>query len=228
LSVRAIVARISKMVGELKRRKVFRVGSLYLVTIWGLSLGAAELLPTFGVPDWAVRYLVITLFLGLPIALVLAWAFEVRPEGVMVDSGAAPLAKEATDAENAADARTTLITSGRPHLSISWQNGQDGQTANTRAFNNNLTIGRHPDNDICITESSVSRRHAKISYVDSGWIIEDLGSQNGTLLNGALIEKADLPGRSEVRLSDESQPIVIENNDISLAATKILPRGNNS
>jgi hypothetical protein len=207
--MRSAITRMSKTVGELKRRKVFRVGSLYLVTIWGLSLGAAELLPTFGVPEWGVRFLVITLFLGFPVALVLAWAFEVRPEGVMVDTGPTP------------DSPTTLISSGRPHLSISWQDG--GKTL-VRAFNNNLTIGRHPDSDICISDSSVSRRHVQISYVDTGWIIEDLGSRNGTLLNGALIDKADLPGRAEIQLSEDGAPIIIENKDASLAETEVFSR----
>jgi hypothetical protein len=208
--MQSAITRISRTVGELKRRKVFRVGSLYLVTIWGLSLGAAELLPTFGVPDWGVRFLVITLFLGFPVALVLAWAFEVRPEGVIADPGRTP------------DSPTTLTSSGRPHLSVSWQ--ENGKPT-ARAFNNNLTIGRHPDNDICISDASVSRRHVQISYTDSGWTIEDLGSRNGTLLNGALIDKADLPSRAEVQLSEEGAPIVIENRDASLAETEVLPRG---
>ena len=207
--MRSAITRMSRTIGELKRRKVFRVGSLYLVTIWGLSLGAAELLPTFGVPEWGVRFLVVSLFLGFPVVLVLAWAFEVRPEGVVIDSGDAP------------DSPTTLIGRGRPHLSISWQ--KSGKTI-TRVFNNNLTIGRHPDSDICIADGSVSRRHAQISYVDEVWIIEDLGSRNGTLLDGVLIDKADLPAHAEVSLSDDGPLIVIENHDASLAETELLPR----
>ncbi|MFP6837080.1 MAG: FHA domain-containing protein [Pseudomonadales bacterium] len=210
--MRSAITRLSKTIGELKRRKVFRVGSLYLVTIWGLSLGAAELLPTFGVPEWGVRFLVIALFLGFPVALLLAWAFEVRPEGVVVDSG---------DTRQGA---TTLFSRNRSHLTISWP--EDGQTI-TRPFNNNLTIGRHPDNDICIAEGSVSRRHVQISYVDHAWIIEDLGSRNGTLLNGTLIEKTELPTRAEVRLSDDGPTIVIHNKDASLAETALLPRHDN-
>ena len=209
--MRSAITRMSRTVGELKRRKVFRVGSLYLVTIWGLSLGAAELLPTFGVPDWAVRFLIITLLLGFPIALVLAWAFEVRPEGVMIDTGPTP------------DSPTTLVSRGRPQLSISWQQG--GKTI-ARAFNNNLTIGRHPDSDICISDGSVSRRHAQITYADGTWVIEDLGSRNGTLLNGALIDRAELGARSEVKLSDEAPTLIIENTDASLAETALLPRSN--
>jgi len=210
--MQAVITRISKMVGELKRRKVFRVGSLYLVTVWGLSLGAADLLPAFGVPDWGVRFLVITLFLGFPVAIVLAWAFEVRPEGVVIDPGPSP------------DAPTTLIKRGRPHLSISWTEG--GNTI-TRSFNNNLTIGRNPASDICIADGSVSREHAQISYVNNAWTIEDLGSRNGTLLDGILIDKAPLPARAEVRLSDDGPSIIIENSDPSLTETAVFPRRQN-
>ncbi len=50
--------RLQKFAAELKRRKVFQVGSLYLVTAWGLSMGVAELFPTFGAPDWAAQYVI--------------------------------------------------------------------------------------------------------------------------------------------------------------------------
>ena len=207
--MRSAISRMSKTLGELKRRNVFRVGSVYLVSIWGLSLGAAELLPTFGVPDWAVQYLVVALFLGFPIALVLAWAFEVRPEGVIIDHGPTP------------DAPTTLISVGRPPLKITWH---EGDKVITRTFNNKLTIGRHTSNDICIADGSVSRGHARISYLDNAWTIEDLGSRNGTLLDGVLIDKAELPARAEVRLSDDGPAIIIENNDASLSETEVLPK----
>jgi hypothetical protein len=81
------VQQIKSAIAELKRRKVFRVGSLYLIAAWGASLGVAELFPAFGVPDWGVRAFVIAVFLGFPLAVVLAWAFEITPEGVVRDVG---------------------------------------------------------------------------------------------------------------------------------------------
>jgi hypothetical protein len=47
-----------------------------------------------------------------------------------------------------------------------------------------LTIGRQPDNDVTIAHSSVSRHHARIAPVEGGYWIVDLGSRNGTLVNG--------------------------------------------
>lgn len=55
-----------------------------------------------------------------------------------------------------------------------------------------VTIGRVSDCDICISDANVSRRHAAIVRADGTWRIEDLGSTNGTLLNGAPVESAEL------------------------------------
>ncbi|MGD9200761.1 MAG: adenylate/guanylate cyclase domain-containing protein [Chitinispirillia bacterium] len=56
-----------------------------------------------------------------------------------------------------------------------------------RYFNNEITIGRTPDNDICISEDCVSRRHAVIKYTNSYYVLEDLGSKNGVMLNNLRI-----------------------------------------
>ena len=66
---------------ELKRRKVFRVAVVYAATAFAVLQGADILLPNLGVPDWAMRFLVAVVLLGFPIALVLAWALELRPDG---------------------------------------------------------------------------------------------------------------------------------------------------
>ena len=65
---------------ELKRRKVFRVAAVYLVVAWLFVQVADIILPTFNTPVWINQTLVIVLFLGLPIVLVVAWAFELAPE----------------------------------------------------------------------------------------------------------------------------------------------------
>jgi TolB-like protein/tetratricopeptide (TPR) repeat protein len=67
---------------ELSRRNVFRVGAAYAVVGWLLVQIADVLFPLFGAPDWALRIFVIALLLGLPIALLFAWVFELTPEGV--------------------------------------------------------------------------------------------------------------------------------------------------
>ncbi|CAN5673746.1 hypothetical protein BH20VER1_BH20VER1_06680 [soil metagenome] len=67
---------------ELKRRNVYRVAIAYAVVAWLLIQIATQTFPFFEIPNWAVRLVVLLLALGCPVALVLAWAFELTPEGV--------------------------------------------------------------------------------------------------------------------------------------------------
>jgi TolB-like protein/Tfp pilus assembly protein PilF len=68
--------------GELKRRNVYKVAVAYIVAGWALAQGLAQVLPIFAVPNWVIQLLVALIILGLPIALGLAWAFELTPEGL--------------------------------------------------------------------------------------------------------------------------------------------------
>jgi hypothetical protein len=68
---------------ELKRRNVFRVGIVYAVVAWVLLQMGEIVFGFLEVPNWAGKLLIAFLALGLPIALILAWAFELTPEGVM-------------------------------------------------------------------------------------------------------------------------------------------------
>lgn len=67
---------------ELKRRNVYKVAVAYLLAGWALAQGVAQVLPVFSVPNWVIQLLVVLIILGLPIALGLAWAFELTPEGI--------------------------------------------------------------------------------------------------------------------------------------------------
>src|SRR5437879_10250056 len=67
---------------ELKRRRVYSVAVAYVVVAWLLIQVATQVFPFFGIPNWAVRLVVLLLILGFPAALVLSWAFEITPEGI--------------------------------------------------------------------------------------------------------------------------------------------------
>lgn len=69
-------------IAELKRRNVYKVAVAYLVGGWALSQGIAQVLPVFDAPAWLIRFLVVLIIIGFPIALACAWAFEITPEGV--------------------------------------------------------------------------------------------------------------------------------------------------
>ena len=81
---------------ELKARRVYRVAAVYVVVAFALLQGADLLFPVFDVPERLFRLLVIIALGGFPIALVLAWVFDLTPEGLertgakMVVRGALP------------------------------------------------------------------------------------------------------------------------------------------
>jgi len=67
---------------ELKRRNVYKVAIAYIVAGWALSQGIAQVFPVFDIPNWLIRLFVVLIIIGLPIALVLAWMFELTPQGI--------------------------------------------------------------------------------------------------------------------------------------------------
>src|SRR5881275_1998111 len=68
--------------GELKRRNVYKVGVAYAVVAWLLMQVASQIFPFFEIPNWIVRLVVLLLVIGFPVALIIAWAFEVTSEGI--------------------------------------------------------------------------------------------------------------------------------------------------
>ena len=67
---------------ELKRRNVFRAGAVYLAAAWLLAQIGDVVAQAFAAPAWPMRTLLVLLALGLPIVLVVAWLFELTPEGL--------------------------------------------------------------------------------------------------------------------------------------------------
>ncbi len=67
---------------ELKRRSVYKVGAAYVVVAWLLVQVATQIFPFFEIPNWIVRAIILLLCLGFPVALVMAWAFDLTPEGL--------------------------------------------------------------------------------------------------------------------------------------------------
>ena len=67
---------------ELQRRNVYKVAVAYCVVSWLLIQIATQVFPIFEIPNWAARLVVFVLMLGFPVALVLAWAYELTPEGL--------------------------------------------------------------------------------------------------------------------------------------------------
>src|SRR5436189_6411971 len=71
-----------KLFAELKRRNVYKVAIAYAVVAWLLMQIATQVFPFLEIPNWAIRLVIMLLALGFPIALIIAWAFELTPEGL--------------------------------------------------------------------------------------------------------------------------------------------------
>jgi hypothetical protein len=67
---------------ELQRRKVYRVAVAYVVAAGFLIQIASAAFPAWELPNWSVRLVIVLLLIGFPIALVLAWAYDITPQGI--------------------------------------------------------------------------------------------------------------------------------------------------
>ena len=76
------------LIAELKRRKVFKVSAAYVVVAW-LAIQAVSIgFPAFDAPPWVLRVFILLCLIGFPVTLVMAWVFDITPEGVKVDASA--------------------------------------------------------------------------------------------------------------------------------------------
>lgn len=76
-------SRLGLLLSELKRRRVFRVAAVYGVVAWIVVQVAEAVFPAFLIPDWGFRLVVLLALLGLPMALALAWAFDITSSGLL-------------------------------------------------------------------------------------------------------------------------------------------------
>ncbi len=73
--------------GEIKRRKVFQVAAVYLVVAWLIMQVVDVVSGPLLLPDIFARIIILVLAIGFPIAVILTWAFDLTPEGVVKDQG---------------------------------------------------------------------------------------------------------------------------------------------
>jgi TolB-like protein len=93
---------------ELRRRSVFKVAVIYGVVGWLLVQVAVNAFPYLLLPDWTVTFVIALVVIGFPVALVLAWAYELTPAGVRLT----------VPADLAADAPQTAVSGPEPHLPL--------------------------------------------------------------------------------------------------------------
>src|SRR5438046_10022778 len=69
---------------ELQRRKVYRVAAAYIIAAGFIIQIGSAVFPAWDLPNWTLRLVVVFLLIGFPIALILAWAYDVTPQGIQV------------------------------------------------------------------------------------------------------------------------------------------------
>jgi TolB-like protein/Tfp pilus assembly protein PilF len=78
---------MASLLGEIKRRKVFQVAAAYAVVAWLLVQVITAIEAPLSLPDWFDTVVIVALAIGFPIAVIVAWAFDVTPEGIVRDRG---------------------------------------------------------------------------------------------------------------------------------------------
>lgn len=198
------MARLSRILRELSRRRVFRTVIAYIVLIWALSQGAADLFPAFGLPEWSLRAFIIGGVAAIPVVALLSWRFDITAKGIIADPFGDPgvLADEDLQPSNAAAwAKNRHDPADAGYLTAIWD-GPDGQPVR-RQFFEPVVVGRDPVSEIQLADRRVSRVHAVIYAEDRVWKIRDINSSNGSYIEDRPISKADLPANCRVRFHRE-------------------------
>ncbi len=104
--------RLNRFLAELKRRKVYRVAVGYSISALAVVEASELVLPRLGFSEQAVTILLFAAMLGFPLAIVLAWAYEVTPEGVVPELSTVRVSGSGKIAPYAASAVTAVIVGG--------------------------------------------------------------------------------------------------------------------
>src|SRR5213592_1078521 len=78
---------MSNFFAELQRRKVYRIAAAYIIAAGFIIQIGSAVFPAWELPNWTLRLVVVLLLVGFPIALILAWAYDVTPQGIRITPG---------------------------------------------------------------------------------------------------------------------------------------------
>jgi adenylate cyclase len=172
---------------ELKRRKVIRVVLVYAVVAWLIVEVASVMFPALLLPDWSVRLVIALAMIGFPIALVLAWALELTPDGVRMESGAAekPEDKPATESGQETEKEGFISVAVLPFLNLS--NDPDNEYFSDGMSEELLNL-------LCkLPQLTVASRTSSFSFkgkdVDMGTVAKQLGVD--VILDGSVRRSND-------------------------------------
>ncbi len=194
---------------ELRRRKVFQTCFWYIFVAWGSLQIIDVLFPLLELDgDQLSRYIFVLTIAGFPITFALAWFFQITPEGVVrstpfverrVLSNVPPL----NDRRSSGKPRYFRKSDAAP--GYEWTlSAETGPLAGLSfGVDRSLVLGRSLESDIAVVSPHVSRQHARLDLDDSQLMIEDLGSANGTVVNGRAVKgRCALQNEDEIRFHD--------------------------
>src|SRR3954466_11047101 len=75
---------MSNFFAVLPRRKVYRVAAAYVIAAGFIIQIGSAVIPAWELPNWTLRVVIVLLLVGFPVALILAWAYDVTPQGIQV------------------------------------------------------------------------------------------------------------------------------------------------
>ncbi|NJD19433.1 MAG: hypothetical protein FIA95_09165, partial [Gemmatimonadetes bacterium] len=109
-------SRLVSFAAELKRRHVWRVAAVYVVVALAVIAAASDILPRLLLPDWTVTLVIVLAILGLPLALVLAWGYDITRDGIVRTEAVQDVSAETsgTPAAASAAASSTALPAAHP------------------------------------------------------------------------------------------------------------------
>lgn len=156
-----------QFLSELKRRNVVRVAAVYTVTAWAIFQVAKTIFETLSFPKWAAPLVLVLLALGLPIAVIIAWAFERAPDGTITRTHAPD-----ADAPKARLGRLDLVLLGGMALVLGISAAQVGGVMRNGA----VMLGGPPDKSVAVLPFTTFGDGADSEYFADGLTEEVINS----------------------------------------------------
>ncbi|MBJ21934.1 MAG: FHA domain-containing protein [bacterium] len=198
--------KLTELLAEAKRRRVFRTAGVYLVAVWGISSGGVDVAGVLGIPESILRLTMIAAVAFLPVVVILAWMFDVGRGGVVRDPKDVLREQEA---EFELASMPTMIggDAGVGAVVVRWS---DLEGEHAMFYADDFHLGRGTDCRVRFYDPLVSRQHARVFHEDGAWYIEDLGSRNGTHIGNEAIGRRALEEANVVRLNDAGPSLQID------------------
>jgi TolB-like protein/Tfp pilus assembly protein PilF len=137
---------------ELRRRKVFTIATAYVVVAWVLIQVSATVLPIYETPGWILKAFTTLLFLGFPVALLLAWAYDVTPGGIVRTEG------QPVNENNNAQDKALSLPSGPTITVLPFKNlsSDADQELFAQAMTNDIVTGLTQSSSLCVVSSGAT------------------------------------------------------------------------